>query len=286
MQENIHDEAICGGNKECSEHLEDEANGTGSTETHGVFDHEEETVPGSWAEGLSSKCNLNVCVLRDELDESLQAVEAASGKAENDFDQWVLFVGLLDLSCVVLEHDTNKLDESNQEGAHGKGSEMVSVHPVNTLQGGSRSRSIRLAREVPLSASGCNDEHLATDDEGVQPEVAEQRIEYSVSCVIAPINLCKHWQVFSRSYFTDGSNVEGSYEPNNQPGEDEACANWWENVHLRCVLEECSCCLHDCNTDLDVLAVAKEADDEEGEDSPSTISSVGVVILVLVVLWQ
>lgn len=137
-----------------------------------------------------------------------------------------------------------------------------------------------------MSASGCNDEHLATDDEGVQPEVAEQRIEYSVSRIIAPFNLCKHWQVFSRSYFTNRSYVEGSYEPNNQPGEDEASTNWWKNVHLRCVLKECSCSLHDCNTDLDVLAVAKEADDEEGEDSPCSISSVGVVRLVLVFLWQ
>jgi hypothetical protein len=95
---------------------------------------------------------LNVGVLRNELYEPLEAIKKVRGQAEQGFDDFVVFVGFLHLTPVVPEYDSDKLDESKQEGAHGDGPKMEPEAPVETSRDRSFSVRVRGATKVPYSA--------------------------------------------------------------------------------------------------------------------------------------
>lgn len=53
---------------------------------------------------------MNVSIFSQEFDESLKTIEAAACCAKYSLDHLVIFVGLFDLSFVVLEDNSNKLN--------------------------------------------------------------------------------------------------------------------------------------------------------------------------------
>ena len=141
---------------------------------------------------IEKQTYLNVGVLGDELDEALEAVEEVAGAAEDGLDRRVLLVGLLDLFLIVLENDTDKLDKGDQECAHGDGSQVESPHPFNTLHNGAWASWVRVAREIPLTAGGGDDEHRGTHQKSVEPKVAEEGVEDGIAGIIGPLNRRKH----------------------------------------------------------------------------------------------
>jgi hypothetical protein len=108
VQKRIDDETIGGCNEDDTEDLEDESDCTSCSESHSILYYEEEAVPSCCTEILGSQCDLNISILGDELDKSLEAVKEVTGQAKDGFDCWVLLVCLLNLLLVVLEDDTNE----------------------------------------------------------------------------------------------------------------------------------------------------------------------------------
>ena len=62
---------------------------------------------------------LNISVLGNELDESLQAVEEVASATKDTLDSWILLVCLLNLLLVIFKDDPNELYQSYQEGTEG-----------------------------------------------------------------------------------------------------------------------------------------------------------------------
>lgn len=159
---------------------------------------------------------------------------------------------------------------------------MVPDDPVDALDGGAGAIGVGCAGEVPLAAGGGDHEHQATNDEGVDPEIAEEGVEDCVPCVFLPFHLSEHFEILSRSYFSDGSYINRCNQPNDEPDKDEQSADWWQQENLRRVLDECGRRLHHSDSNPDIPTVAHDAKDEESADAPNSIGSVFVMLLVLV----
>lgn len=69
--------------------------------------------------------------------------------------------------------------------------------------------------------------------------------------------------------------------PYQQPSEDDNASNWWNQEHLRVVTNVLSSTFHDSDTDFDVVPVTKSAAEKESGDSPNSICSV----LIILVVW-
>lgn len=225
---------------------------------------------------------LNVCVLGDELDEALEAVEEVAGAAEDALDRRVLLVGLLDLLLVVLEDDSNELDEGNQESAHSQGAQVVSVGPVHALHDGGRAGVVGGAGEVPLAAGGGDNEHRRAHDEGIEPEVAEERVKNRVARILFPLDLGEHREVFTWSYFTHRSYVHGRNHPHNKPAEDDQAGQRRHNEDLRRPPNELRRRLHDRDRNPNVLEIAEQEDQQQCQEAPHTVRSVDIIVFVLV----
>jgi hypothetical protein len=104
-------------NEESSEEHEDATNRGHCTESEGILENKQESVPSAATEILARKGNLDVCVLSDELDASLKACEEVRGVAEHEFYDWVILVCCLNLLSVVLKDDPDELYHCNNERA-------------------------------------------------------------------------------------------------------------------------------------------------------------------------
>lgn len=81
---------------------------------------------------------MDIGVFGDEFDESLEAVEAAAGGAEDGLNNFVFFVSLFDLLFIILKDNSDELYKSNKESTHCQRAKMISVNPVDALHYGTR----------------------------------------------------------------------------------------------------------------------------------------------------
>jgi hypothetical protein len=88
----IYDHGVGTCDESYTENIEDHTNGSSCSKPESILQNEDQTIPGRCAEVLASDGDLDVCILCDELDESLKAVKAVSGSADDGFDNLVFFV--------------------------------------------------------------------------------------------------------------------------------------------------------------------------------------------------
>ena len=115
MDEGIHDAPVQGSDEHHTDHVEDEANSVGSSESQGVLQDQDKGVPCGSAEVLTSDGNLDVSILGNELDESLKAVEQIACAEQNDLDCGIVLVGLLNLLSIVFKDNSDELHKCDQE---------------------------------------------------------------------------------------------------------------------------------------------------------------------------
>jgi hypothetical protein len=87
-------------------------------------------------EKLVSETYLNISVLGNEFDESLEAIQKVACKTKQNLDDFVFFTGLLQLSFVIFKDYSDELNQGYQESSESDGSKMVSEDPVETFAEG------------------------------------------------------------------------------------------------------------------------------------------------------
>ena len=153
MRHGIHCDAIDCSYKENTNYVENETDGVGRAEAEQVFQNEHECIPRSRAEVFPSNRNLNVCIFRYELDESLKAMEDIRCAPYYYLDNWVLFAHLFDLLLVILKDDSYELDQSYQERTECNRAQVISEDPPETSQDRAATVGVRGAAEVPDCAT-------------------------------------------------------------------------------------------------------------------------------------
>jgi hypothetical protein len=135
-------------------------------------------VEGRGAEILGCDCAVNVSVLVEEADKSVETVEDASNAAEQASNTTVTSGSLMDLLSKVLKSALDQPDNSQDEGAESKSAHVVSVGPQETLENvGLTGDTIVawevLATEVPGCCGADDRELIASHDERADPDHAE-----------------------------------------------------------------------------------------------------------------
>lgn len=105
-----------------------------------VLQDQSEGVPGSLAEEGVSEGDLDVCILRDELDALFHDPEEVAREAEQHLDNRV-FLGDTHLLAIVLEEESEHLANGDQESTKGNGTHMEAEGPV----GGTTDRTLTVS---------------------------------------------------------------------------------------------------------------------------------------------
>ena len=113
-----------------------------------ILENEGKGVPSGLAEPGIAKGDLDVGVLRDELDALLKNPQAVARVAKHALDAGVL-VSCLDLSTIVLKEEADELADSDKCGAKRNRAHMVPEDPPYTTTDGSLTASVTVDFEVP-----------------------------------------------------------------------------------------------------------------------------------------
>mmetsp|Transcript_98708 Transcript_98708/g.255212 ORF Transcript_98708/g.255212 Transcript_98708/m.255212 type:complete len:354 (+) Transcript_98708:295-1356(+) len=147
-------------------------------ETQDVRRDDLEGLPGGRAEVRAADCDLDVSVLAQELDTLLEAPDAALQNPEDHHHAAVLLRSRLLLH--VLHAIADELHDRDDEGAKGEGACVVAEHvPDRRLDRGLLALPV-IGREEPRGDRTGNDALPDGDQEGIVPEVGEERIGEAV----------------------------------------------------------------------------------------------------------
>lgn len=153
VKSGIDKETIGRGNECNSKHVEDKSNTIGCSKSKSILKNKNECVPSCSTEVLACDGDLNISILGNKLDEPLKAVKDVAGGEKKALDHGIFLVCLFDLFPVVLEDDSDELNESDQEGAESDGAEVVSEDPVEATHERAATVAVRGGAEVPKGAS-------------------------------------------------------------------------------------------------------------------------------------
>lgn len=96
---------------------------------------------------------MNVCVLIDELDETMEAIKAASGAINDAFSHWIAIFNFLHLFVHDFENQTNNPDHSQEECTKSEGALIVLKTPDETLTQTKATPGILSRCEIPSACS-------------------------------------------------------------------------------------------------------------------------------------
>ena len=170
--DHVADESVSKSNSESTEKINQGADTISDEESSGVLKGKDEGSEGGWTETVTGKSNLDVGVLVDEFDKSVEAIEAASDAAGNDLDNGVLWVSLFHLLIDEFEGNPDDPNDSKDERAKGKRSKIVSEGPPKSSGDGKTASGLACGGKVPSADAANKDvgEHglqeLADPEEG------------------------------------------------------------------------------------------------------------------------
>lgn len=136
-----------GTDKDFTEGDKDSTDTGNDTESDGVSVDQEEGVLGRDTEVFTGEGNLDVGVLVQESDESFEAGNVAleAGKSVLD-DLSFLALELLGLVLSVGQHDSDQLDDGDDQRTKGNGTNVISDKSIDTLSDGARSALAKIGR--------------------------------------------------------------------------------------------------------------------------------------------
>lgn len=167
-----------GSDKDFTESDKDATNTSNDSESEGVSEDQEEGVLGRDTEVFTSEGDLDVSVLVQESDESFEAGDVALEAGKSVLDDLAFFaLQLLGLVLGIGQHDSDQLDDGDDQRTKGNGTNVVSGKSIDTLSDGSGSALASSLGEVP-EADGAGDNELSGgEDEGVEPEETKQVVD-------------------------------------------------------------------------------------------------------------
>lgn len=82
MDDSVNTGCVGGTNEQYTKYREDQTDRVGGSKSEGIGEDKDESIPGGSAEVLTSDGALDICVDRNELNESFEAIKTAPGAAE------------------------------------------------------------------------------------------------------------------------------------------------------------------------------------------------------------
>lgn len=184
----VADKSVCQSNGESTEEVNQGTDTVSDEESSGVLKSKNEGSNGGRAETVTGKSNLDIGILVNEFDESVEAIEAASDAIHHDFDSSVLLIGGLHLLIEELESNSDHPDDSKDERAEGERSKVVSDGPPKSSRDRKGASSLAGRSEIP-SADATN-ENIREDglQELSNPEECENMDVGHVFLFLAELN--------------------------------------------------------------------------------------------------
>lgn len=278
-----------GTNKDFTEGDKDSTNTGNDTESNGVSVDEEEGVLGRDTEVFTSEGNLDVGVLVQESDESFEAGNVALEAGKSVLDDFTfLALELLGLVLSIGQHDSDQLDDGDDQRTKGNGTNVVSDKSIDTLSDGARSALAGSLREVPEADRAGDDELGGSEDEGVEPEETEQVVDQqSLQLgVVLEGDDVGTIGIDSSDFFTRTDQVQGGNGPVNVEGNEDEAGEGREEEDRHGFSNVVRGSLHDGDGQSDSAEQAEDDDEGQGRDGPQEIGkslqgSDGVVVGVV-----
>jgi hypothetical protein len=243
-----------------------------------VLQHEGEGVPGGLAEVVVGEGNLNVGVFGHVLDTLFHGPEEVAGHADDGLNQFGLGHGL-DLLTVVLEQEANHLGDSDAESTESDGAKMVPQEPVVAAHDGAFALGVGVALEVPDAGGRANDELSAADDEGVNPEEAENVVEENVASLIGPLHLRHELVSGTGNGIADGEDEHSGAHPDAEPQGSDNSGPGGECENLHVSLNVMGSGLENSDSEFHSVVAAGEKDEGQCGKTPESVRCVFEVLV-------
>mmetsp|Transcript_23355 Transcript_23355/g.58568 ORF Transcript_23355/g.58568 Transcript_23355/m.58568 type:complete len:818 (-) Transcript_23355:119-2572(-) len=159
--------------EELAEHIEDGGHGGEGAYAEAVADEKHHRVLGRGAEGRSYEGRLDVGVAVDELEEALEAGEAALADAREALYDLAVGIQLGELVHVVAEHPPDHLHNGNDQGPGRGGARVVPEGPDKAVEDG-EAEHLLVADDEPLAGGAGDGEVADGEDEGADPKEPEE----------------------------------------------------------------------------------------------------------------
>jgi hypothetical protein len=278
-----------GTNKDFTEGDKDSTNTSNNTESNGVSVDEEEGVLGRDTEVFTSEGNLNVSVLVQESDESFEASNIALEAGKSVLDDFTfLALELLGLVLSIGQHDSDQLDDGDDQRTKGNGTNVISHKSIDTLSDGARSALASSLREVPEADRAGDDELGGSEDEGVEPEETEQVVDQqSLQLgVVLEGDDVGAIGIGSSDFLTRTDQVQGGNGPVNVEANKDEAGEGREEEDRHGFSNVVRGGLHDGNGQSDSAEQAEDDDEGQSRDNPQEVSeslqrSDGIVVGVV-----
>jgi len=256
-----------------------------NTESQRISEDEEEGVLGGNTEVFTSEGNLDISVLVQESNESFETSNVALEASKNVLDNLsFLSLHLLSLILSVREHDSDHLDDGDDQRTKSDGTKVVSEESIDTLSDGSGGALAGSLREVPEADGAGDDELGGSNDEGVEPEETEQVVDQQS----LEVHVVGEADDMGRSsgisfLFTRTDQVQGGNGPVNVEGNEDEAGEGREEEDRHGFSNVVRGSLHDGDGQSDSVEQAEDREEGQNTHSPQEVSeslqrSGGVVV--------
>jgi len=216
---------------------------------------------------------LDVGVLVDEFDKSVEAIEAASDAAGNDLDNGVVWVSLFHLLIQDFEGNPDDPNDSKDEGAERKRSKIVPDGPPKSSGDGKRSSGLACGSKVPSADAANKDVGEHGLQELADPEECENVHVGHIFLFLAENDALHLGASLWLSNFSGTEKVSEVVKGEQDPGQSNNSGNEWHDEELQVSDNDNGGSLEDSNRHFDCLPEAADGDEVEEGQSIDAISS-------------
>lgn len=263
-----------GTDKDFTEGDKDSTDTGNDTESDGVSVDQEEGVLGRDTEVFTGEGNLDVGVLVQESDESFEAGNVALETGKSVLDDLSFFaLELLGLVLSVGQHDSDQLDDGDDQRTKGNGTNVISDKSIDTLSDGARSALAGSLGEVPEADRTGDDELGGGEDEGVEPEETEQVVDQqSLQLgVVLEGDDVGAVGIDGSNLITRTDQVQRGNGPVNVEGNEDEAGEGREEENRHGFSDVIRSGLHDGDGQSDSAEQAEDDDEGQGRDGPQEI---------------
>lgn len=172
----------------------------------------------------------------------------------------------------IREHDSNHLDDSNDQRTESNGTKVISEKSIDTLSDSTSSRLTSTLREIPETDGAGDDELSGSEDEGVEPEETEQVIDQQSLELHVIREGDEGGSGVGGFLFTSTDQVQGGDGPVDVEGDEDEAGEGREEEDGHGLSNVVRGSLHDSDGQSDSVEQAEDGEESQNGDSPQAIA--------------